>query len=170
MSLDGLASAVAGEPVVCDFIPAFIPPRLGCAPGCGACCDPVILGVSAAQIRTVLRQGWNGNKPVSDLDRESFEFILGNWTQHPESFTHGDDSKEWYRYDCAAFNSTERTCMARDDDVNVAPPICTMFPDYIHVGPQPVTDPALVHCSYNGNVAPDRRPEGSRPLIPLHIK
>ena len=67
---------------------------------------------------------------------------------------------------CDAFDPATRLCTAQEN----RPPVCRDYPWY---GKDPAgsgSGPLLYReCSYLADVAPDQRPDGARPLIPLTV-
>ena len=132
---------------------------LGCA-RCGQCCDPVFIDFSV----------WTG--VVADARRynppEQQPKPRGEWANRV--FIAANMRPIGARHDqvmlrCRFYDAEHRMCGAYDK----RPPMCTDYPwygtgpDEEHiggVGPQ---------CSYLLDVAPELRPEGSRPLIPLTV-
>ncbi len=154
----------------------------GCA-RCGACCDPVpfsrekheaVTKWSAAALEGVpdprTGDGWAhwlaGDWSGEDRDvaiyrydpagswRQDADFIAAHWT--PD----GDDGCK-----CDAFDSSAGLCTAQD----AKPPVCRNYPWYGR-GPDP-GDAETMHsqCSYLADLPRGKRPEGSRPLIPLTV-
>lgn len=88
--------------------------------------------------------------------REDIDFMAAHWTP----VTGQPD-----RYDCDQYDPRERACRAQD----TKPPVCRDYPWYGE-GPTPQRAAALdPQCSYLGDVKPEHRPEGSRPLIPIEV-
>jgi len=153
----------------------------GCA-RCGACCSPVpftreqhddVSKWSTAALAGVadpgtddgwahwLARGWPANGrdgAVGKYDpasrwRQDADFIAAHWT--PD----GDGGCK-----CDAFDPATAMCTAHDS----RPPVCRDYPWY---GREPGTGGMKLHpqCSYLADLPPDKRPEGSRPLIPLTV-
>ena len=87
-----------------------------CAPGCGRCCDPVVLDF-----------------PVADMTGPSAPFAREHWTQIGVGF--GPDGQTLYRVRCDAFDPRTRLCAAHDQ----RPPICAGYP-YYGDGPSGLAD------------------------------
>lgn len=87
--------------------------------------------------------------------RQNAEFITAHWTPI-------DDRT----FRCDAFDPAARLCTAHD----ARPPVCRDFPWY---GQDPEEKAGEVRldpqCSYLADLPPGKRPEGSRPLIPLTV-
>lgn len=77
-----------------------------CAPGCGACCDPVVLAF----------------RP-EDMVGPSAAFAREHWTVIDE-VTRG--SGTYYRIHCDVFDQATRRCTAYEQ----RPPICANYPAY----------------------------------------
>lgn len=151
---------------------------LGCA-RCGQCCENITISADGLDKWTTgalegvpdprtddgwawwQESGWTDRdrawrwwNPDGD-NRLCADFITAHWKLNDDGRT----------YSCDAFDQVTRLCMAHDE----RPPVCSGYPWY-------GTEPDDVHisalggqCSYLLDVAPDRRPEGSRPLIPLTV-
>jgi Fe-S-cluster containining protein len=135
---------------------------LGCASGCGACCDPVVLDFGTWT--KALEQSRRCSAAEADSPREwaSVVFIARHW--HPVAAWRTDSGEPKIDLRCDAFDPGTRLCTARED----RPPVCRDYPWY---GDDPVTcgrGPDLYpSCSYLADLPPSQRPEGARPLIPI---
>lgn len=129
---------------------------LGCARGCGDCCDPVHLTFDQRDRmdywRDVVEDFWNGAQPDP---AGSLPFMLAHWHEF-ERYDGGA------RYRCDRFDPETRECTAHED----RPPVCSDYPWY---GDDPVPGVTGGRCSYLLDLPPDQRPEGSRPLIPIEV-
>ena len=162
------------------------PRALGCT-RCGSCCDPVLLTPNAADVLAKwadidgipdpkddekwvlwLAVGWIDEQRDSAIhhyhsdsgNRYAGEFAAEHWRLRGEP-----DEDGWVRYDCDQFDPATRLCAAGD----ARPPVCKGYPWY---GDGPTAERAESlhgHCSYLLDVAPEARPEGSRPLIPVEV-
>lgn len=123
---------------------------LGCA-SCGACCDPVYLTPeSAAKLRDTGPRA----------DTSTIAFAREHWHPRAESPLPGHIA-----LDCDQFDAATRTCTAYD----TRPPACSKYPWY---GDGPTRERSIdlpPQCSYLLDVAPEHRPQGSRPLIPIEV-
>jgi Fe-S-cluster containining protein len=139
----------------------------GCA-RCGACCSPVPFTreqhddvskwSTAALAGDFIAAHWTPDGAVGKYDpasrwRQDADFIAAHWT--PD----GDGGCK-----CDAFDPATAMCTAHDS----RPPVCRDYPWY---GREPGTGGMKLHpqCSYLADLPPDKRPEGSRPLIPLTV-
>jgi Putative zinc- or iron-chelating domain len=154
----------------------------GCA-RCGSCCSPVpftreqhesVSAWSTAALERVpdpgtdlgwahwLASGWGeeardtavGRYDPAGRWRRDADFIAARWT--PD----GDGGCK-----CDAFDPATASCTARDS----RPPVCRDYPWY---GKEPSADQVdwvNPQCSYLADLPSDKRPEGSRPLIPVTV-
>lgn len=119
------------------------PAPASCAVGCGACCDPVILGYPASRV-------FDSPSPNGAFAREHWHVLLG-----PEEPSMVGGARVW----CDAFDRHTRTCTVHGIPVEDGgqPPVCS---DYPHYG-APVGDPTVSYgtgmdpaCSFNAEVRP----------------
>jgi Fe-S-cluster containining protein len=101
-----------------------------CAPGCGACCDPVVLDFDPAT--------WNG---------PSAPFMREHWTLRSRAT--GQSGAALWLMDCAAFDPRTRLCTAYEQ----RPPICSGYPRYGEpVTPQRCAGSLPPSCTFNADV------------------
>lgn len=132
---------------------------LGCAAGCGDCCDPVHLSPDQRdhfdRWRERVEDVWAGDQPEPG---GSMPFMLVHWheLEHKPTGT---------TYRCDRFDPDTRMCTAHED----RPPVCSNFPWYGDPPDPSVFGGSLGRCSYMLDLPPDQRPAGSRPLIPVEV-
>lgn len=108
-----------------------------------------------------LRNGWTDEQRDLAIERYNPEgdrrlnadFIVPHWTA-------SDDGETWT---CDAYDSEAKLCTAHDS----RPPVCSGYPWYDEEPEDWRIEGLNKECSYLLDVEPSRRPEGSRPLIPL---
>jgi len=134
---------------------------LGCA-RCGDCCESIWL---AAEVVDVLVEAWENPHgsfvATTALADRNYTFLLEHWHLVERA------SSGAARLSCDAFDAVHRLCTAHDD----RPPVCSDFPWYgrppgAHGGAGSISK----RCSYWLDVAPDLRPDGVRPLLPLVMR
>lgn len=152
----------------------------GCA-RCGDCCDPVPF--DRASLAELAR--WTSSALVGVPDPAD-DIGWSHWRAHgwPEVSREGavsrfDPAGTWRAdadfvathwkavsdqdCECDMFDRESRMCTAHDR----RPPVCRGYPWY---GRDAVSGRFLpARCSYLADLPPQRRPEGSRPLIPLMV-
>lgn len=153
-------------------------PNVGCAAGCGACCDPVILPFETLRHLTMwteekiagypdprTEEGWQAWRDVGwadehrelvrwrmrlDRDTANADFADAHWTQYL-----GPEREDWgaqIRVACDALDPVTRRCTVHDGG---QPPVCTGYPHYgLEPGDTRINygvgmDPV---CTYNGEV------------------
>jgi Fe-S-cluster containining protein len=128
---------------------------LGCAKGCGRCCNPVHLTPAQDAIvqNWVAYIGNGGDRPEDGTDAD---FILKHMTRISDADSGGG------RYICAMYDVHRRLCRAHDQ----RPRMCSEYPWYDSTPDASVIDGS---CSYMLDVEPSQRPAGSRPLIPVEV-
>lgn len=154
----------------------------GCA-RCGSCCDPVHF--ERERLEAILKWTTEALEGVPDPGTdEGWE----HWLKH--GYAASDRERAVCRFDPAGRYRTDVDFIAAHwapiDDKTVAcdaydpetalctahenrPPVCRDYPWY---GREPSEDTRTdldPHCSYLADLPPDKRPEGSRPLIPLTV-
>jgi len=171
---------------------------LGCAAGaCGACCASILTAwpvsgraEEAARPDPALPGSWEGGvlpgpEVVAGARREWLTscFVVGHWSPDVSGTTATRAAlgrEDVYRWRCSAFDPDSRLCTAHAE----RPPVCeqaVFYDSAPHAAPlrDPTAADGLLgvatvgggraHCSYGWDVPPDRRPNGSRPLIPLEV-
>lgn len=104
-----------------------------CAPGCGACCDPVIMAV-----------------PPADMRGPSGPFAREHW-HITDTMYHSDSPGEVaYLLRCDQFNPETRRC----ESYAVRPPICANYPSYGRpLTPEhPKADAIPLVCAFQADV------------------
>jgi hypothetical protein len=124
--------------------PVWRPARLGCA-RCGDCCERIPLTPVQFEGMTL--------EPGSRTERD-VTFIRAHWTALPDD--PGSSS-------CDMFDPVHRLCTVQEGK----PPVCADYPWYHNEGEPLVAHGLPTRCSYLLDVAPEGRPEGARPLIPV---
>lgn len=132
----------------------FEPPGLGCA-RCGACCEDIWIPYETPDD---LREKLASLGEDDVRSRADLTFMLDHWTPG-----RGPDRAVHWRWTCDQYDPEHRLCRAHDG----RPPVCRDFPWY---GQRP-GDGGRIHtdCSYWLDVPAERRPHGSRPLIPVTV-
>jgi Fe-S-cluster containining protein len=125
---------------------------MGCARGCGDCCDPVFLAADATERADWWKQEITAGRPPSE--GSDADFISKHWHE------------EWRdergaRYRCDFFDPNHRECTAHDQ----RPGVCSGFPWY---GEEPTRGRVAGRCSYQWDL-PGRHNSafGDRPLLPI---
>lgn len=129
---------------------------LGCA-RCGDCCTDIHLPADVVANLDELRAG----KPLPAGSDPSYLFILDHWSETKR----GDLGAT---HECDQFDPNTRMCLAHED----RPPVCVGFPFYRSPDGEPTEgqiEKMPLSCSYALDIAPERRREGARPLIPLTV-
>lgn len=131
---------------------------LGCA-RCGDCCSDIHLNAGAVANLDDLR----GGKVFPDGSDPSYLFILDHWLEENRN----DDGSA--NHSCDQLDGATMLCLAHD----TRPPVCQGFPFYPERTEDGPTDEQIIkmpaRCSYALDVAPERRREDARPLIPLMV-
>jgi hypothetical protein len=86
------------------------------------------------------------------------DFMEQHWKELPDDPDH---------YSCDRFDPTTRLCT----DQEGKPPVCRDYPWYRRgaKGREDYARGLPSRCSYLLDVAPGKRPEGARPLIPIEV-
>lgn len=128
---------------------------LGCA-RCGDCCTNIQLSAAVAANLDKLRAG----EPLPENSDPSYMFVLEHWLEEERQ----EDGTAIHS--CDRLDAATMMCLAHED----RPPVCSGFPFY---GNEVPTDEQIgkmhTRCSYALDIAPERRSEGARPLIPLMV-
>jgi len=127
---------------------------LGCA-RCGACCDPVALDFSVWQWAVTDARTHASEDFASAEHRADRMFIAASL--RPVSAEGGV-----IYLACRFYDREHMACRAYED----RPPMCSGYPWY---GRDPEPYRGYGQCSYQLDLPPSQRPEGSRPLIPLTV-
>lgn len=171
---------------------------LGCAAGaCGACCASILTAfdvadrvVEAACPDPRLATSWDGDMlppagVVASAYREwlTARFVTTHWTPDTDGTAATRVAlarDDVYRWHCSAYDPDSHLCTAHQD----RPPVCigaVFYDGAPHAAPlkDPTSSDGLLgvdvvgggraSCSYGWDLPPDRRPAGSRPLIPLEV-
>lgn len=138
---------------------------MDCA-GCGACCDPVWLGLTPLELASAMARMQAGAR-VSSADGEAnLRFIAGHMLPldpQPEAYLDGGpaSSSGHVAWSCDRYDPASRLCTAHDE----RPPICRGWPWY---GDAPFPHDAMpASCSHNWDVTPAARGELVGRLLPL---
>jgi Fe-S-cluster containining protein len=86
-----------------------------CTPGCGACCEDIVIPYT----KTAMREALAAGVVTDDKSRRDREFILEHWHR----VGGGGTATHWA---CDRFDTATRLCTAHDD----RPPVCSGFPWY----------------------------------------
>ena len=124
-------------------------PSRGCA-RCGACCQDIPCAVTPER---------DYDLTPDDRFSKDLRFIREHWTRTGET---AEGTPTW---SCDRFDATHGLCTAQDDK----PPVCSLFPWYPERSRPEIADRLPLQCSYLGDLPPDQRPDGARPLIPIEV-
>jgi Fe-S-cluster containining protein len=130
---------------------------LGCA-GCGDCCNPVKIEFATwanavGQARAYQPDEIDLSDPEDRSNWADCVFVAASLRPV------GAEGHQVY-LKCANYDSDHQSCRA----YGKRPPLCRRFPWYDREPDGGIVD---LRCSYLLDIAPDQRPEGARPLIPI---
>ena len=151
-------------------------PSAGCAT-CGACCERITPSIARHDVTAIVStsggfgvvkpgvkptaRGYQRARPIGGRYARDAAFMLRWMRPTGDVERQGDMVRQVWT--CDAFDPVHRLCTQHAD----RPEMCAGYPWY---GREPhegvIREP---DCSYLADLPPDRRPAGSRPLIPVTV-